>query len=1309
MAAPPPPPPTPGKGANIVSGKVNPYLRSGTSEPELFNSSINPITYNGFQWNFTSPVTWGRFISGEPFVIAPSGVVISGVSYDGLDLPRLVTGYTSAQTQANNVGITFHISGSMKNPKPFWEQTDFNFTRNAGATIFSWNYDERACDQSIERKGQRLVTGALVNYQNPFSEFLFFPAGLSAGDVLVTAKSSFNESPSQSERPQGKAMSVLWTNPDMNRMCIEKYGILTILPTSPTYADCYRPPVFWNGASLADRPIFYRHDMTKNTEDYLIEIPEKTIKGDLINYEDENIIKQVNDWNSFVTEYWPSSHIPYYSGAGHQMAVSAYDLYNDDPNTYKTGYMGIGAKIKDQMLHSIFAPWVSSANRRIALDKSVQFSIDCFGIPHGKGIAKGEGGYHAAAAHPWIQFLGFLYNRNDITKYYRGSQIQSRLAPGYTGAYALLNTLVPMDIAYKALLTQDYSQRYKVIGCGVTNNQGYTGWISTNSNISLYHGLTTPSQSASGACGFGWLYKFTGITCAYSYTQTNINLDNTPLTGSFGVVVLHRDTVFRLNGLGEKSGRPGPAELPLKLTSSGSLAKRGFQTTKDVGHFWSFDDGAMRGMNLEIESGPGAGATAYRILYGYNHFVKRGKIQNEAEEEEEGTNDLGVLSTLQYPTFVLDRDFDAGAPTSQSRIKIYPTRNNETVWGFSIKGWLADLNEEGITRYGSENNTIYQQTSYNNIADEAIIKNYAIHHLLGITEDQFMIDYVRDVYFDENLPDYTRRQKVIGSAYVGYIFDDNNSLGGALIAKIFGLTGEQFFPRTVRDLDGIYDNDPSVALDDIQLEFSPEPIVNYKVPGGSGITFNGYGKIFNEPQTILKIKAIIDNKIFTDIAQPGLYSLMKDLKVQFGPFLTNKMTIDDNTSSDAYKDRLSVYDFGDVTFGTITNVTRDDAFMRKLPSFRDMYLYNTPGGLTAGGVVEDIIASLDPATLLTQSSNNAINSSVNTYTPLQKVKIKFVTDSFSMAGAVGIVPKIGQTTRLASSYGFDNAKRVIENNKEVFHVNLNDNASNNIVLNSIHYCIASPRINSDTWAMPEEYVYDNWKKIDNVQLLGNVLKLNNLTLPRGSALNTGYDLNTEHEIIFFRYLISNTTVELPFNSYSIGLPTSSSTGMNINSTVYPNYQSTGLYTNHRIDQIAIKNSAGNSGILTYKYRSSTPATSNSDYRAIPYNNFRIIHNNYYELENANGFPLFSTFIDDPNTGFTDKVFYGKRYNYSSIDSINGKDYYIPKPNQFTITEKDIDVPLQIGFYDYIIHGQTMNIYTPLYPQNFYYITGAINI
>ena len=1303
MAKPPPPPITL---SGPVSGPKNPY-RSTTDTPTIYNSSTDPVEYNGFKWSFSTNVSWGRFISGEPFIITPAaGVLVTGVSYSdsrGLfNCPALVTGFTGLTQQSQGIGATLWINGSMKNPKPFWEVREFLWNGTAlGATVFPWNYDERLSAGVANRIGRRPMNG-LSSFDNSMSDFLFFPVGISSGDNLVTAKSSFDGDHTKLVKPQVTNKYCSWTDPDMSRMVIEKYGILTALSSVPTYSDCYRPPVFWNGLSLANRPIFYKRDMVKNTEDYVIDTPTKNIFGEDINVNtDPPIQVQTISWNNFVNSMWISTHIPYYSGISHQLAISAYDLYNSDPSTEKGGYMGGGAKVKDQILHSIFAPWVTPTNRQKALDKVTQFCIDCWGTPNAKGIASGDGGYHAAVHHPWVIFLGWLYGRNDMTKYYLGQQIQERLAPGITGIWNTVKSRVPNETFYKSFLTQDYGQRSIMYGAGVTQLNGNTAWVATNPDIKLYHGATSASTRV-GSTGYGWMYKISGISAAYSYTSSSVKLSGQLISGSFGTIVLHKNTVFRLNGLGPNGTDNGPATYPPFLDSNGRLLRKVFDTSKDCGAFWSFDEGAVMGWKVKIISGPGAGNTAYTVLQATNTFVRRGTIQDEDIEDQNPANNLGALNVLKYPSLTLERDFDGVAPTQESVIDLYPFEKDEVSYNFSSGGWASSIGLIGLTQYGGDTTSILSQVSYNNIADEAIIKNYAIHNLLGITEDQFMIDYVKNVYFNPNTLHHTRRQKVTGSAYVGSIFSTSNSLEGALLAKSYGLSGNEYVPRNITNLPGMFDNQPAVSLDGINIDFIPQLISGYSVPGGSGVTYSGYGIVFDSPQSVLQITAIIDDKIFVVQNQPGLYRLLADLKVKFGPFITNSIVVESREDESEFIDKVGYYDFGsNRSPNDISLISTSDKMIKRTPKF-------------------SVLANTN-----------------------KQVKLSFVTSTYSMGGAAGVLPDKGHTYtyKLATSNGPGIIKRDISDN---IYITLGDNSQ---PLDDIWVCIASPRISSDILGA-EEYDYNNWKPVsigaadlatllsewgtegsdgtdldgdgvvgasDLAILLTNYNRLvsdgtgyrfnaSNLSFPSGNQ-GICYGTGTDDKLIFFRYLVNSNTSLVPWQSHSIPSPLGS-TGIPLNNSNYAGWNNSDIVKVHKINQVTVGNSPGNSGYFRYSFNNSN---STNDYRRLAYNHFRLWNNNYFELENTNEFPTFDTFIDGP-FGPENSSYYGKRFAYNGafnnflFDGVTAN-YFMPKAEDITITISNTD-DNTLGFYTQYIHGQTMELFLPSSPHTLLWCTGA---
>lgn len=1261
---------------------LNPYQTTlANTAPTLYNTSRVPVTYNGFKWSFNTDVNWGRFLSGEPFIILPpAGVMVTGVSYendtgDGSfeNCPIVKTGYTSEAGQLAGIGITMWVNGSMKNPPAWWHQINFSWTTsNIGYTLQKWIYDER-CSLSVNNNKNFQINQNTSLDVHPISDFLSYPVGLSAGDVLVTVKSNFNENYTQALRPQGENRYVSWTDPWMSRCLIEKYSILTTIAqnSGPTYADCYRPPVMWNGASLANRPIFYRHDMVKNTEDYLLKMPEKNVFGDSININSANIQQEINSWNDYVNNYWTSSLMPYIGAYAGQYALGAYDAYNSNTGENKYGYPAKASKVKDQIFQSVFVPWISKTNRKKALDKVVQYSIDNWGLVNSGGWASPQGGgYAMCLSMPWISFLGWLYDRNDIKNWDNNQQLRNKLnsivphksngqtyAGISTGKWQISQIQVPEKYYIKSLTTQDYAQHVKLYGHSNASYEGFTATVLTNPNINLYHGLTMPSKET-GSTGSGWVYKITGITCAYSYTVSNVKLSGEIIPGSFGTIVAHKDFVARQNSLGPANGLPGPATLPLVSDTGGRLQKRGFDGVRDVSEFWGFTPQTLVGSKLKITSGPGAGNTAYTILDSRNIFLNRSALTTEIESEET-TAQVGNVSNIQYATFILDRDFDNNiAPTSESTFMIYPAESNYIGWSFTPDRWA-----DGHTFSNNNLLPITAQHNYNNIADESLMKHASIMNWLGNTFEQPMVDYIKDVYWNIEIPSYIRRRKSLGSFYLGSIYDNLNILGGNIVVQMLGVTGATFLPRTINsnDLQGASDNIPAVPLDGITFGFVPEYISSYSVTGGSGVVYSGYGKVFNSPQTFLNINAIIDDKIFIAPNQVGLYNLLENLKIKFGPFLTDRIIIENTDYEEAYKDRVAVYGFGAPRINQdIINTSIRTDYTRQIPTMQQL-----------------------------AESNSQAN-------------FIFYSDKYSLAGAAGILPNIGETARLTTSYGMISLTRIGENN---FTANMDEDVFNTTInLSDLWYCIASPFVNGAS-AMADEYKYSNWKKADNVIgfFAGTNMAFNTLEMPSGGS-TANYTTSTTGKLIFFKYMVDNDIASYRFREIEIPAPTglTQSQWNFINSINYAGWTSTDLFKIDKIDQLTTNNTVGNAGYFRLTFNNST----SNDYRRKNYNHFRLWYNNYFDFEGRSGLPAFYSNMQNGSGENNNTLHY--------YDKIALNDYFIEnnikyfKSNSSNLNYNSIlgSNYAHNGFFNTYLRGNTMNFVVPLTPHTLLWCTGA---
>ena len=1252
MAQPPPPPALLSDISSIVSSIRNPYLGQGSGNlkaPTIFNTSKVPVTYNGFEWAFSTGVSWGRFISGEPFIIVPpEGVQVTGVTPG----PTLVTGFTSEAGQAANSGITFYINGSMKNPVPWFTQAQLGFAASSmGATVTHFVYDERLAPQGNKPfqlvVGGDMYTGASMDY------WLNFPVGISSGDVLVSAKSSFN--PDWNLFSSGHNDYVRWVNSNLDRMCIEKFGILTALSASPTTSDCYRPPVFWNGASLADRPIFYRKDYVKQTENYIIEKPTKNIFNEDIDYNSTDIINEINSWNEDVASLWNSTSIPYISTTKTQTGTSAFDQFNENGMEAKSGYNGYVCKIRDKMIQSIFAPWVSSANRFKARDKVVQRGIDCWGLINGKGIPYGNGGHAQGSHRPWTVFLGWIYGRNDIINYHNHPQAIARLAPKLIGNMSVENIKLPTDIIYKSLLSVDYNQRYLMIGSSVGVCAGYTGWVATNPNIDLYHGLTSCSVSLSGNTGMGWMYKYTGISCAYSYVVPSVILSGgVAVSGSFGVIVAHKDFVGRLNALGNASGLPGPAVLPPLTTPTGHLTTRCFENSFDCHAYWGFEPSTCIGQNLKIVSGSGSGSTVYKIIGAENTFTKRSNpiiLDGDTPAIPPSS-----INNFRYASFILDRDFQHGVPDETSQFMLFPLSNTEVKFGFDAESHLNANNTAGAK---ASLLSMDSQPSYNNISDETVLKNYSIHNHLGITSDQFLIDYIKNMYFNENTPNYIRRQKSIGSAYVGDIFSKRNTLSGAIIGKMMGLTGNEFTPRGVCGICGSTDSSSSITMSGFGLEFTPEEITSYIVPFKSEQVYSGYGKVFSTPQTALRITAIIDDKIFIDPASSGLYDLATTLRIQNGPFVTN--TLYKSTNADLLEDQVLFYDFGDSRNNG--NLIISSKYVRNFPTFQES---------AESGVV---------------------------------VKFNFLGNMYGMAGCAGILPNRGETSKLASTFGSASLERTHD---DALYLTLNQSNVTQIDLNSIWYCISSPRISAPGSSIPlpmaEEYSLVNWTKPENTALGsgGNICIYPPAeSIPNGSQ-GVCYGTGTDDKLIFFRFLLDVDTNTIP----TANLLFPSGTGSQVNNTTYPGWNSSDIFTKYRIKSMTIGNATNNAGYFSMSIRGDYPAPNtalDTDYRYSSYNTFRLYNNNLFEMESGLGLPAFETFVQEGEIGNVSHQYIHNGFKYEDFVSIGSSKFYDPQSNSMRIVIRDTE-NCPTGFINTFIHGQTLGFNLPPVPHTLLWCT-----
>jgi hypothetical protein len=504
-------------------------------------------------------------------------------------------------------------------------------------------------------------------------------------------------------------------------------------------------------------------------------------------------------------------------------------------------------------------------------------------------------------------------------------------------------------------------------------------------------------------------------------------------------------------------------------------------------------------------------------------------------------------------------------------------------------------------------------------------------------------------------------EKVIGGAYVGEIFDKKNILGGLMVSSGLGLTGGQFFPTTITGLSGQSDNDPAFSLDGITLEFIPRQIDSYRVFGGSGVTYTGFGATYIEPITPFRIYAIIDDKLFIDKAQPGLYNLMDSLKLKYGPFLSNRLIITPETSTDPaseFIDQVAIIDFGQArNQSALTEVTRSTKYVKEIPSFQEA----------------------------------AANSTM--------IKASFVSDRFAMAGAAGILPNFTETSKLVSTNGMASLKRTntLNQNEVTLVLPIDTQVENN----DLWYCISSPTIGSANTDMAEEYKYSNWVQISEYAISGNELTFTIPNLHNGS-LTPNYTSTTDDKLIFFRYLVNKQVT--PQQYYPVDVP--SPIGITVspfNNTNYSGWNNNDIVKLYKINQIKTNNASNSDGYLVYQFSSSG---SSGDYRRLAYNHFRVWHNNFYEYENAKGFDAFTTFIQNDLGQNEPYIYHLDRYKYNDFFTLNSVQYYSPKNDEVNVSIIESDVGPNEQFYNKYIHGQTLVFHMPLVPQTLLWATGA---
>lgn len=193
-----------------------------------------------FTWTFDKPVTYGYFVDGQPWMIAP----VDGVNLISA-IPARINGASVFNTYSG-AAVKADINITVVNPHTATYYVNKHFSglfkqRN----VFGWD------SRGAIRYGLGLNYNAAAGWDG------LTPKPLVAGDIVTTAK-SITESTTKMET------------------CLEAVAVLTVLAAEPP-ADAFRPGVTRNSARRANPEFIRKSDIISNLSDYYISKPKVTL------------------------------------------------------------------------------------------------------------------------------------------------------------------------------------------------------------------------------------------------------------------------------------------------------------------------------------------------------------------------------------------------------------------------------------------------------------------------------------------------------------------------------------------------------------------------------------------------------------------------------------------------------------------------------------------------------------------------------------------------------------------------------------------------------------------------------------------------------------------------------------------------------------------------------------------------------------------------------------------------------------------------------------------------------------------------
>ena len=948
--------------------KSNPNNLGTTTLKSCKINTGTSITHNKITWNFNAPVTWGNYVSGDPWVL---------VEGNDVEITSITPGLTLVSGDVGvAAGITFWINGTIKNPTAFSSylaaNTNFGITYNANVAFF----DERA----NRVNGIALNTTSAAPSTNggnfSYSALTQVPIGLTNGDVIVSSKCFFDPNTNVTS-----SSSVFYVPNEIfsKRTGIENIAILTSVSEIPD-CDQYRPPCNWNGLSLSDRPIFKESNYAKNISDYIL--PAKGDKVNLWGYtmDDQMYDTEINKWNENISKTMNVSVYQNEYNWTTQLNRALFDLYSPSNVTASSTYPGA---YKDDIYHpmflSIFAPWVTANLRIKALRRITQLGIDAYGYYVGGGFGKSDGGHLQCLTNPYLKFVGWLFNDTDVLNCFDNILMRTKVNSASSGTISGTKSpkgILSDDLFTKILLLTEYNQYYPI--------QGLDGGVFaiTNPDIKLpwYLGVSgidgdTLISSQPGSTGMGWIYKYSGLTLdtelPYEYV-TEINNSSINDTGPSPANVANKiyGTFPKLNLTTNYVPRAKPsysailADKRMKLSANELLQGK-----------YSESNFIFEGFYAKIIGGSGAGDTEYRILQ---------------------STDMERLSSNQSPSIILDKDFQNGFPSETTVIDIYPFSKNDTypITGFDLdslyfgsKGLSADS-----IRFGRAQ-TFRGNMAYLDISGPFVFETCSIMKYLGITQDQYLIDLMYDAVFDpqNKSPKYCKPLQVSVNSRYGI-----NNLESILIKNMWGASGGIIDVGTPGNR-GISGEEVSSAsnLRRIRLpieEYSYQPtLVGFTASNGDFIS--GYGVQYEPSNSSYGITKIVDGSFYFDTELEG-YGDPYDPSFEFPSIYMNSIQ----------------------AFGSLDPEYANDGKMNLnyyYPNVGPRYSSSTPGYeisyvVVNENVMQHSIQSVLPSPGITHSAYVISVIPIN-YLHRRRNNIIFEIGDFGISGDVGYTSQNGVT------------------------------------------------------------------------------------------------------------------------------------------------------------------------------------------------------------------------------------------------------------------------------------------------------------